>query len=283
MENIDVIIPVVLAEKSKHNSNLNYSMARADVISGLKRYRLWHYIAMSEMRRRYRRTIIGPFWTTLSIGIFIFFMSIVLSGLWKSEPKEFLPYFCSGYISWIFFSTLITEGCTTFISNEIFLKQLSIPYIIYACLTTWRNLIVFSHHLIILSLVLLYCQHPINFNLLYIIPALLIIFITGVLSSLLLGMLCARYRDIQQIIISFLQLAMFATPIMWKVDQLGRKGFLLAKFNIIFHYITILRMPLLGEAPPIETWVITITCTGFLGLVTFWLFSKKYRDLIYWL
>lgn len=281
MENISVSIPLYIPIPAKHKSN--YSMATSDIIDGLKRYKLWHYIAMTEMRRRYRRTIIGPFWTTLSIGIFILFMSIVLSGLWNSSPKEFLPYFCSGYISWILFSTLIIDGCSTFIANEGYLKQLSIPYIIYACLTTWRNLIIFSHHLIIFGLVLLYCQHPINFNILYMIPALFIVFVSGVWSSLFLGMLCARYRDVQQIIISLLQLAMFATPIMWKAEQLGRKGFLLAKFNIVFHYITIIRMPLLGECPPIEAWVITIISTCLLGAITFLLFSKKYRYIIYWL
>lgn len=281
MENISNSIAIDLPKVTEYN--IDRSMAAADVINGLKNYKFWHYMAMTEMRRRYRRTIIGPFWTTLSIGFFIFFMSIVLSGLWSSSPKEFLPYFCSGYISWILLSTLITEGCGTFIANEGYLKQLSIPYINYACLTTWRNMVVFAHHLVVFALVLLYCQLPLNFNLLYIIPGLFITFICGVWGTLLLGMLCARYRDVQQIITSLLQLAMFATPIMWKSDQLGRKGLLLAKYNVLFHFISIIRMPLIGECPPLETWLVTIISTCLLGAFTFWLFSKKYRYIIYWI
>lgn len=281
MESVSVGVSLNLNKPYEHATNR--ILASSDVVNGFKNYRLWHYIAMTEMRRRYRRTIIGPFWTTLSIGIFISCMSIVLSALWGSKPKDFLPYFSSGYITWLLLSSLITEGCATFIANDGYLKQLSIPYIIYACLTTWRNFIVFAHHLIIFALVLLYCGHPINFNILYIIPGLAITFFAGVWVCLLLGMLCARYRDVQQIITSLLQLAMFVTPIMWKPEQLGQKGLLITKLNPVYHYISIIRMPLLGQAPPIDTWLITIMLTGLIALVTFGLFSKKYRTLIYWL
>lgn len=276
-------IPVPADESKLNEYEANNAMAFADVINGFKNYELWHYIAMAEIRRRYRRTILGPFWTTLSIGLFIGCMSVVLSALWNTSPKDFLPYFTAGYIAWILLSTLINDGCNTLIANEIYLKQLSIPYVIYACLTTWRNFIVFSHHLLIYALVLLYCFHPVNFNLLFIVPGLLLIFFTGVCISLLLGMLCARYRDVQQIIASMLQLAMFVTPIMWKPEQLGKKGILITKLNPLFHYISLIRMPLLGAAPAAETWVITFSITVLVAICTYVLFTKKYRTLIYWL
>jgi lipopolysaccharide transport system permease protein len=281
MESVSLSMPIKLAQTT--GDETNRAMAMADVINGYKRYKLWHYLAVTEMRRRYRRTIIGPFWASLSIGIFIACMGMVLSGLWKTDAKAFLPYFSAGYICWMMLSALIMEGCTTFTANEAFLKQLSIPYLIYACLTTWRNFIVFAHHMMIFILVLLYCGHPINFNILFIIPGMLIIFFAAVWTCMLLGMLCARYRDIQQIMNSVLQLTMFVTPIMWKPDQLGAKGQLLTQFNPIYHFISLVRMPLLGEAPPIQTWVLTIVGTIILALITFELFVKKYRTLIYWL
>ncbi len=271
----------VASETTEYSANRG--MAFADLFQGIKNYRLWHYLAMLEMRRRYRRTVIGPFWATLSIGFFILCMGVVLSGLWGNNTKEFLPYFSAGYISWILISSLITEGCNTFISNELYLKQLSVPYILYALLVTWRNFITFAHHLVIFVLVLLFCQHPINANILWFIPGLVINFVAGVWVCLLLGMLCVRYRDVQQIIASMLQLAMFVTPIMWKPAQLGAKGVLITQFNPLFHYISILRLPLLGVAPTAENWAISLLLTALLMIVTFELFTKKYRTLIYWL
>ena len=281
MENVSTNIPIESANFTAYESDL--ALAKADILNGLRNFRLWHYIALTEIRRRYRRTIIGPFWTTLSIGIFILAMSIVLSALWNTSTKDFLPYFSSGYICWMLMSNLILEGCYTFVGNDHYLKQLSLPYIIYACMTAWRNLMVFAHHLVIFTLVLLYCGHPLNFNLLFIVPGLLIIFFTGIWLCLLLGMLCARYRDVQQIITSLLQLAMFVTPIMWKPEQLGPKGLLITKINPLYHYLSIVRLPLLGQMPTIENWLVTISLTCLLVLFTFSLFTKKYRTLIYWL
>jgi lipopolysaccharide transport system permease protein len=258
-------------------------LAGDDIIQSIKAFNLWNYLALNEIRRRYRRTVIGPFWTTLSVGIFISVMSIMLSLLWKTEIKEFLPYFCSGYICWTMMSMIVNEGCNTFVSNTTFMRQLSMPYVIYACLVVWRNFIVFAHHIVILFLVLIFCGKPVNLNILYFIPGLLIIFVTGVTLCVLLGMICARFRDLKQVVESSLQLVMFVTPIMWQPQQLGRKGMIFTKFNPIYHYISILRMPLLGEAPPLSMWLATICCTGLLIAVTFMLFSKKYRNLIFWL
>jgi len=280
METVSLAMPLNLAQPAGRESNR--TMAIKDVLQGFQKFRLWHYLAVTEMRRRYRRTIIGPFWASLSIGIFIACMGGVLAGLWNSDPKTFLPYFSAGYICWMLMSALISEGCTTFTANEGFLKQLSIPYLIYACLTTWRNFIVFAHHMLIFVLVLWYCGHPINMNILFAIPGMAIIFFTAVWTCMLLGMLCARYRDIQQIVNSLLQLTMFVTPIMWKPDQLGARGQFYTQFNPIYHYISIVRMPLLGEVPSMQTWIITIVGTCILGLITFELFAKKYRTLIYW-
>ncbi len=266
----------------KSKANVDYGYAINDLKKGFERFDLALYIALIELRRRYRRTIIGPFWTTLSVGLFIGCMSIILSMLWNSDIKSFLPYFSTGYITWILVSTIITDGCVTFISNESYLKQVSLPYLLYPIVVCLRNFLVFSHHLIIYLLVMIFCKQGVNFNTFLIIPGAIIVFTTGVWVSLLLGMLCARYRDIQQIITSVLQLAMFVTPIMWRPDQMGRKGAIFTALNPLYHNISLIRLPLLGQAPELVSWVFSVIFSCILGLITLYLFAKKYRSLIYW-
>lgn len=281
MENVFVNPSIQLAKHIQYHSN--FEMAKQDFISGLKNIGLWHYLALTDIRRRYKRTVIGPFWTSLSLGIFVLCMGVLLSGLWGTDPKTFLPYFCSGYVCWILMSTIIGEGCQTFIANATFMKQLAIPYFTYTCLITWRNLIVFAHHLVILALVMIYCGKTINTNIVFIIPGLCIFFITSVFLCMLLGMICARFRDVKQIIDSTLQLIMFVTPIMWSPGQLGRKGVILTNINPVYHYLSLIRLPLIGEAPELKSWLICLILTTLLGLFTFVLLSKKYRNIIYWL
>src|SRR5690242_126333 len=74
------------------------NLAINDTIQGFKNFNFWSFMALSDIRRRYKRTVIGPFWTTLSLAIFIFCAGFILSAMWSSNSAEFLPYFCSGYI-----------------------------------------------------------------------------------------------------------------------------------------------------------------------------------------
>jgi len=261
----------------------NIDLALQDVVSGYFNYKLWSFMGLTEIRRRYRRTVIGPFWTTLSLGIFVGCMGYLLSAMWHNDPKVFLPYFCSGYISWILIQTIIMESCVTFTSTEAFIRQISLPYSTYACLITWRNIVVFFHHLVILALVFLYAGTSINFNILLAIPGLVLIFFTGSWMAILLGMICARFRDIQQIIGSILQLAMFVTPIMWTPEQLGAKGLLLAKLNPYYHFICLIRLPLLGQVPSLLNWSAALLVTSVGAIVTLLLFAKNYRKLVFWL
>lgn len=261
----------------------DFKLALQDMVSGITNYKFWAFMGISEIRRRYRRTFIGPFWTTISLGIFIGCMGYLLSTIWHNNPKEFLPYFCSGYICWMLVQSIILESCTTFTSSEAFIRQVSLPYTIYSCLISWRNMVIFFHHLIILAIVLWYADVPLNLNFALVIPGLIITFVTGVWLGVFIGMICARFRDIQQIIISFLQLAMFVTPIMWKPEQLGSKAIWISTFNPLNHFINIIRAPLIGEAPGALSWGMTLGFSVVGALLTLAMLSKNYRRLVFWL
>ena len=266
------------------DSNNNYKLALKDIVEGLfYKAPLWFYLGLTDTRRRYQRTVIGPFWTTLSLGLFIGCMGVLLSTAWQTPVKDFLPYFCSGYICWMIMQSTLSEGCTTFTAPGTYVKQISMPYTMYSSLLIWRNIIVLLHHLVILGLVLIYSKHPLNMNCLYFIPGIIIVFLTSVWVATLLGMACARFRDVQQVIVSVLQLAMFITPIMWKPEQLGNRGILAADLNPLFHYISIIRLPLIGQAPSTSNWVCSICISIVGGMFTYYLLAKNYRRIVFWL
>ena len=77
---------------------------------------------------------------------------------------------------------------------------------------------------------------------------LLLIGLNAVWVGLLLGLLCARFRDIPPMITNLVQVALFLTPIMWKKEMLGRYEWTHADLNPFHHFIEIVRAPLLGQA-----------------------------------
>ena len=260
-----------------------YGVAITDVLAGMLDWRMWARLGSQEVRRRYRRTVFGPFWTTLSLGIFIFTLGILWSQLWKQDPKVYLPFLCSGMLAWSLIATIITEGCSAFSGSAGVITQLRFPYTILSCSVVWRNFITLFHNVIIFVLVALYADVPVTWSSLLVFPALGLIFINGVWVVTLLALFCSRFRDIQQIIASLLQVSMFVTPIFWAPKQLGERLAVFVDYNILFHFVDILRSPMLGQAPAAWSWGIVIAGTIVGWMVTIAMFSRFRRRIAYWL
>src|SRR5271166_4726826 len=105
-------------------TDARYAEAVDDIVNGVRMYDMWGRLGWAEVKRRYRRTMIGPFWSSLSLAVFVAALGVVWSQLWNLNIKEYLPYLTSGLICWLLFSAFVTEGCTVFIANESLIKQL---------------------------------------------------------------------------------------------------------------------------------------------------------------
>lgn len=260
-----------------------YGVAIRDLTDGITGWRMWGRLGWQEIKRRYRRTIVGPFWTTLSLGIFIVTLGALWANLWHQDAKAYLPFLCAGMLSWNLVSTVMTEGCSVFTGAEGLIKQLRFPYTYLTCSVVWRNVIVFLHNLVIFVFVAIYAHIPVNFNTLLVIPGMLLVCINGIWIATILGLLCSRYRDIVQVITSLLQISMFVTPIFWAPEQLGERFKHFVNFNVLFHLVDIIRSPLLGRTPSSVSWlaVVLTTIVGWAIMLT--LLSRFRRRIAYWL
>src|SRR5712671_3123733 len=158
----------------------NYQEAVRDVFDGFRMHRMWGRMGWAEIRRRYRRTVFGPFWTSVSLAVFVVTMGVVWSNLWKLDPKDYLVFLTSGMLVWVLLTSFMTEGCMVFISYEGLIKQLPITYTMLIYTLIWRNLIVFGHNLLIYFPIYIYSGRPFSLNFLFVLPALVILCVNGV-------------------------------------------------------------------------------------------------------
>ncbi|MDP3561064.1 MAG: ABC transporter permease [Legionellaceae bacterium] len=263
-----------------------------EVMTGCRMYaqsfvhwRIWLYMAVSEIRRRYRRTLLGPFWATLSVAIFIGCMGMVFPMLWHTDVQSFLPFFSAGFIVWTFVSTTINDACGTFIDAGNLIKQVNLPYPTYAFSAVTRNFLTMLHHLAVYVPIMLIFHVPINLNTLLFLPAMIILCLTSSWVCVLLGFLTARFRDMKQIISSLLQISIFVTPIFWRPSQLGSSLYaqILVAINPLYHFVEIVRAPLLGQQPASIDWIASIGFCLLGWLLTMKVVGKYYKHLVFWL
>lgn len=260
-----------------------YSTAVRDVTTGFLAWDMWGRLGWRETLRRYRRTTIGPFWTTASVGLFVVMLGGVWSRVWSQDALTYLPYLTSGMITWMMVSATLTEGSLAIVLAESLIKQLRISYTALVCTVIWRNVVVFGHNLVIMVLVCAYVGLAPTWATLLFVPGLVLFCVNAMWMVLVLSMACARYRDVAPLIGSLLQIAMFITPVLWTPGQLQGRMALVVQFNPLYHLLELLREPLLGRAPELPTWIL-----GSVGAVVGWafamfLFSRFRRRIPYWL
>ncbi len=260
-----------------------YDVALSDVVAGLRAADIWGRLGWREIKRRYRRTIFGPFWTTLSLAIFVFTLGVVWANLWNQDVTVYLPFLTAGMLCWTLFSTICNEGCIGIICNESLVKQLPVSYTLLACATVWRNVVVFVHNVSIYVLVCLYAGVSLTWAMLLTVPGVVLICVNGLWISILLGMACARYRDIQQLVGSLLQISMFLTPVLWSANQLKGPVLKLAEYNPLYHLIVVARDPMMGRMPDARNWLAVALITIFGWGLTIFVMSRFRHRVVYWL
>jgi len=259
-----------------------YARAKQDLALGLTDWPMWGRLGWADVRRRYRRTLIGPFWTSISMSVFVLALGVVWSTLWHQPLSTYLPFLCAGLIVWSFIATTISESCTLFVMQESLIKQIRFEYSMLASAAVWRNLIVFFHNLVVYVIVALVFQPPVNLNTLLMVPGLALVAINLAWVAMLGGLFTARFRDIQQLINMVMQIALFVTPVFWDPDQLQSHP-IMFQANPLFHLVDVVRTPLLGAAPHMLSYVM-VSLMAIVGwLVTFDLYSRFRRRLPYWL
>ena len=254
-----------------------------DVVDGLRRWRLWGRMGAMDIRRRYRRTALGPFWASLSLAILIAAMGVLFANLWKLELADYLPFLASGFIVWFPITSIIMESCGAFVAAAPTLQQIRLPYSLFIYVVLWRNLVVFGHHLAVYVVIAVIFSVPVNANTLLLPVGLFFLCANGVWVGLLVGALTTRFRDVQQLLASLLQILLFVTPVFWPPDLLARRGVLLVDLNPFYHFVAIMREPLLGKAPAALNWyvVAAVTVSGWALIVL--VFGRVRDRLPYWL
>ncbi|MBU1042284.1 MAG: ABC transporter permease [Proteobacteria bacterium] len=252
-----------------------------DLSSGLKIYHIWIMLAWSEIKQRYRRSVIGPFWLTLSTAIMILAMGPLYGGLFGQSLNKYFLYLATSIIVWGLISSSINDACQVFIGSEGFIKQSSLPLSVYVLRLVWRNLIIFLHNVVVIIGVAIFYPPDINLSTLLVVPGLMILALNALWIGIVIGLVCARYRDVTQIVSSLVGIAFFITPVMWYPRMLGAKEWMV-NLNPLYHFMQILRAPILGEPVALINWItaVAVTLLGFMLMIV--LFGRYRSRIAYW-
>jgi len=261
-----------------------FGVAAQDIFCAFQRHELIRMLAWQDVRQRYRRSAIGPFWISINMGVMIGTIALVFGHFFGAAMSEFLPFLSVGMILWGLISATLSDSCLGFIAAEGIIKQLPIPLFVHVLRVIWRNLLIFTHNIIIIPIVFVAMRVSLSPIALLSLLGLLLLVINLTWFSLLVSVFCARYRDFPQVISNALQIIFYLTPVMWMPQSLPQRASMyLLGMNPFYHSLEIIRAPLLGQVPALTHWWVVSLLAVCGWSVTLMLYSRYKNRIAYWL
>jgi lipopolysaccharide transport system permease protein len=255
--------------------------ALEDLSGGLARWRLAWALARSDIMHRYRGSVLGPFWLTISTGVMLAALGILYSKLFKMELQDYLPWLSVSLIVWAVLQQIVNDATTSLTGAEGVIRQMPLPFSVHALRVVLRNAVVAAHNLPLVAVVFaIFGVNP-GWTVLLAIPGLMLMGAAGFAAAIFLGMVCARFRDIPPIVGSVMQIAFFVSPVIWKPQMVGHwEPFL--PLNPFFAMMETVRAPLLGETGGILVWLMALLWTGVLGALAAAFFVRFRGRIAFW-
>ena len=252
-----------------------------DIYGVATHWRSWVTLGWHDILHKYRGSVLGPFWITLSMAIFIGGLSAVYGGIFGNNNSHYITYLAISLPLWGLMSESLQQGCTCF-SGETLIKQIRLPYSVFVARVLWRNTIIFLHNIVIFVVVSLFIESSHRPHLVLLVIGYALFVINLFLIALLFGVICARFRDFAQIVTNLIGLVFFISPVMWEPKLLEGKPYLI-ELNVFNHMMEVVRQPILGEIPKTLDYVVSVSL-AILGCgLCLTVFMKFRRRLAYWI
>lgn len=264
---------------------VNAAEHRVGTIEELRDLARHSHLLASLVRRdltvRYKRSIIGFFWTMLNPLLLMIILTVVFSALFRFEGVEpYAVYFLSEYLVFGFFSQTTATSMTSLSWNGGLMKKVRVPKSIFAISTTISGLVNLCLAYIPLFIIMLVLDAPIRPAVFFLPVAFLIIGVFTLGVSFFLSALAVYFEDVSHMYQVATIGLMYMTPIIYPVSIIPYKFLWLVRINPLTHLFKLARDPIyLGQFPAahvIQASVVSAVVALVVGWLVFHRLSRNF-------
>ncbi|WP_089697858.1 ABC transporter permease [Candidatus Pelagibacter communis] len=240
-------------------------------------------LAYYEILQRYKRSIIGQFWITITTGVITFGISIIFSTIFNADLKFYLVYVTMNFVIWILIRDICIESTNAFIESTYLILNNKWNLFIFTNKIVFRNLIAFSHNLLLVTVAVIYAKLSFNvFHLIMYFISIVILIIFLMSLSMIVCIISTRFRDLKMIIENSFQLIFFITPIMWTADLMKDRSYII-DYNPIAMIISLINNTIMKNNLDLVKLMYLIILTFISWILTYYLYKKKSDRVAFWL
>lgn len=237
MQTVDAIKPIKLnATAPAQEENWTEVIEPRTNLLDLRLGDVWRYrdLVMLFVRRdfvsNYKQTILGPLWLFIQ-PLLTTITFYIIFGQVADLPTDGIPkfiFYLAGNTVWGYFAQSLTAVSTVFTTNSAMFSKVYFPRLTMPLSIVISNLVRFGIQFGLFLLFMAYYMltsnalHP---NLLILLTPLLVV-LMGLLSlglGMIFSALTTKYRDLAMLLTFGIQLAQYATPIIYPLSEVASK------------------------------------------------------------
>lgn len=256
-------------------------MQKLTWFDGLKQYQVWIRMSKQELRNKYRRATLGPFWVTLTMALTIYALGALFAPMLGTNDSAYLPNLAVGWVVWFFISGVVLESTELYVHNISVIRNIRLPYSFYIYKCVSKNFMLFLHNFIIILIVfVLYGVDSLSGVFVSILNFVLLV-VNLTITSSIVSIACCRFRDLISLIAAGMQFLFFVSPILWSTNNVaGRGAFYL--LNPYYYAIEGIRQPLFLSEVPYTYSFIFLAYTIVLAVIGTAIYKRSQQNISLW-
>ena len=196
-----------------------------------RRYRfLLSQLVRRDIKIKYRRSVLGIFWSFLEPLLSMVVLTIIFSTLFKHTISNFPVYYLTGMLMYQFFAGGTNAAIRSIKSNSSIMKTIYVPKYMYSLSAILSNFVTFLLSMIVLFMIMLVTNAPFTIYIIFASLPILALLLLTIGLGLILATVNVFFRDIEHFYGVFLMLLMYAMPIFYPADIVP------ANFRFIQYY-----------------------------------------------
>ena len=240
------------------------------------------HFAWGDIRARYRRSMLGPLWLVLGTIIGVVGLGYLWTAIFRASHREYVPSLAIGLVVWQFIAGGVIESPAMLMRNASVIRNLRTPVAFFSLQLLLRHLITLAHNAIVIAGVLLI--YPPDWS-----PTQLLLLVGLALVSanlwwimLILGMLGARFRDLDPLVTATMPLLFFVSPVVFRPEHVPVSSAILW-LNPLTYFITVIRDPLQGRVPGLFVYAVVIGLLAAGWTAAYWLLRQRAARIAFWI
>jgi ABC-type polysaccharide/polyol phosphate export permease len=248
----------------------------------------WLSLVKIDLRARYRRSVIGIGWSLLRPVLMTAILCAVFRRLFhRDDVWSYAPYLLTGLACWDYITTATRQGCQCFFQGESYIRQHPAPIAIYPLRIALGETIHFAFALLVVLGLAWYARGGFDNlpALASLLPTLLLLFALAWALALIAGFANVYFQDTQHLCDVVFQIVFYATPIIYRPEDLGVGGrlhWLVTHCNPLVPFLELMRGPILeGRVPSSDAYATACAALVAVGGVAAVLCARLERRLIF--